>query len=523
MTRTAKGALALLILGLTLIVGYFLFSEKQAEDEQVASSDAAQSKGVIRVGVDNFTGYFPLCSPMMKSLMLSDGYRLECVEDKADYNDRFARLAAGKLDYAVGTVDAYLLMGAPHRYPGVIVSVLDESKGADAIVARASVIKNMSDFKSKPDVKVAFTPDSPSDHLLKVASVHFDIDAVKDRKGSWRVETDGSAAALKALLDHKADVAVLWEPDVSKALAEPGIVKILGTEQTDRLIVDVLIAGHQVETDTPERTETLLANYFRTLKHYRDHPDEFDAQLATYGGVSVKQAEILRAGIKWISLNENAAEWMGGVRLAGRPVQNGLYEAIDRTLDIQRDVGDFTTNPLPEGDPRRIISSREVSNLFNHGIRAGFTGSPSIGSTTPEAGTQDFPPLSAAAWDKLQDVGNLKVRPIQFESGTAVLTRTGKEQVDEIANVLKTYPNFRFVIQGHTSARGDAQINHTLSQERAEAVKRYLNITYNFDTDRMRAVGFGGDRPLPRRPGESTRAYRARLPRVEIQLVSEAF
>ncbi len=521
MTRTAKGALALLVIGLIALLSVYYLLEKLTRDEQLASSDAAQSRGVIKIGMDNFTGYFPLCSPRMKQLLLADGYRLECIDDQADYSTRFASLASGALDFSVGTVDAYLLNGRKENYPGVIVAVLDESKGADAIVARASAVSSIGDLKGKSDIRVAFTANSPSHHFLKVAGVHFDIDFLKNSRGSWRSETDGSSAALKQLLDGKVDVATLWEPDVSKALAEPGIVKILGSEETQRLIVDVLIASHRTEADKPELGQILLANYFRTLKYYRDNSDEFDNQLAAYAGVSKTQAKALRNSIHWVTMQENASEWMG-VQIAGRAPQHGLYETIDSTLDIQRDVGDFSSNPLPGGDPRRVMNSRTMSALFNRGINSSFAGARSFQPESANA-PKDFAALPVEGWERLRDVGSLKVRPIQFETGTGRLTRTGKEQIDVAAKVLKSYPNFRIVIEGHTSTRGDDAVNKTLSQERAAAVRRYLHVTYKLDRDRMRAVGYGSDRPLARQQGESSRAYRSRLPRVELKLVSEVY
>lgn len=522
MTRTAKGALALLILGLIAIVSLFFIKGFMAQEEQRASSDAAQSKGIIRIGVDNFSGYFPLCSPHMKSLMLADGYRLECRDDRADYADRYANLASGSLDYAVGTVDAYLLNGADQQYPGVIIAVLDESKGADAIVARSSVVSKLGELKGRLDTRVAFTPGSPSHHFLKVAGVHFDIAFLRDQHGPWRVETDGSSAALKQLLDGRVDVATLWEPDVSKALATDGIVKILGSEETKRLIVDVLIASNKIEADKPEKSRVLLSNYFRTLKYYRDNETEFDRGMGAYTGVSASQAATLRDGIHWLTLQENAQEWMG-VQGPGLAPQHGLYEAIDLTLDIQRTVGDFLSNPLPKGDPRRIMSSKTISDLFAKGISSRFEGASRFTTDMNAEAVTDFQPLTAAQWDRLRDVGNLQVRPIIFEAGTGVLTRTGKEQIDLAANVLKSYPNFRIVIEGHTSARGDKAVNIALSQNRADAVRRYLNVTYDIDKDRMRAVGYGSEKPLVRITGESSRAYRGRLSRVELRLVSEEF
>ena len=90
-------------------------------------------------------------------------------------------------------------------------------------------------------------------------------------------------------------------------------------------------------------------------------------------------------------------------------------------------------------------------------------------------------------------------------------------------NKLKHYPALRVVIEGHTGTRGDSERNRVLSRDRANAVKQYLVVTYNVDLNRLRTVGFGGDKPLPRKPGESLKGWRYRLPRVELVLVKESF
>ena len=68
---------------------------------------------------------------------------------------------------------------------------------------------------------------------------------------------------------------------------------------------------------------------------------------------------------------------------------------------------------------------------------------------------------------------------------------------------------------------GDPGQNKLLSQKRAEAVARYLNVTYDVDSDRIRAIGYGGAQPLPRKPDQSERAWEYGLSRVEIVLVRE--
>jgi len=76
-------------------------------------------------------------------------------------------------------------------------------------------------------------------------------------------------------------------------------------------------------------------------------------------------------------------------------------------------------------------------------------------------------------------------------------------------------------VKGHSGISGDPRANLQLSQERADAVARYLTVTYGIDPNRMRIIGYGSTRPLPRLPGESDRAYGYRLPRVEVTLAAE--
>src|SRR5436190_5725452 len=198
------------------------------------SSDARNIKSTLVVGVDNWIGYYPLCSGELRKRMRAKGYGLQCDDDKADYPARMQRLKAGEIQFAVATVDSYLLNGPDKGFPGTIVAVIDESKGGDAIVAWKDTVATIEDLKRKPSVRIAFTPASPSEHLIRATSVHFDVTGLRGRK-DWRREANGSPDALEKLLNRQADVAVVWEPDVTRALSHPGIVKILGSEDVDKL------------------------------------------------------------------------------------------------------------------------------------------------------------------------------------------------------------------------------------------------------------------------------------------------
>ncbi|MDH5510036.1 MAG: phosphate ABC transporter substrate-binding/OmpA family protein [Nitrospinota bacterium] len=521
MNKHVKGALVFLLVGMALMVGFYYLAPILMEQQQVQTSDAAHEKGSISIGMDNFVGYFPLCSPDLKKRMLTAGYLLRCVDDKANYNQRMADLKSGVLNFAVGTVDSLILTGPRHGFPGTIIAVLDESKGVDAIVARADDVDNLDDLKAKKKIKIAVTPDSPSSHLLKAVGVHFGIPTLMDRAGGWRVDADGSADALQKLLDGSVSVAVLWEPDVSRALSQKGLKKILGTDQTSKLIVDILTVNRRFSEENPEAVETLLSNYFRSLKYYQQNETELIRQMSEYARTDEIQAKAILKGLRWINLHDNATEWFG-VSLAGVAGAYGLFDTVEATTHILTDYGDFNSSPLPDADPRRVTFSAPLVKLF----RQGMSGTINVGEDPHEGAAEaspGFPSLSDAQWASLRDVGTLKVRPILFIRGSERLSLEGKEQLDKAVEALKSYPTFRIRVEGHTNPRGDAAANKDLSRRRAEAVSQYLKVTYKMDPNRIQAAGLGPERPLPRASGEAQRAYYERLSRVELHLMAEVF
>ncbi len=515
------------VVGIAALVSYRYAEPLLEEYSQKTTSDASKTVGTVVLAVDDWVGYFPLCSPEMKKRMRSRGYGIKCENDQANYPERMKKLKEGKIDFAVATVDSYLLSGAPLNFPGSIVAVIDESKGGDAIVARKDFASNIDDLKKQQGFKVAFTPGSPSEHLLRAVGAHFDVPLFREAIGSWRVETSGSEAALKKLLNGDVPVAVLWEPNVSRAIADPKFVKILGTENTDKLIVDILIANREYLKDQRAAVDLFLANMFRTLKYYRDNPDILAQHIMEETKLNKREVETMLKGVAWASLYENAIKWFGvsgGSGVGGEAV----VATIEGTLLILTANKNFANNPLPGGDPYRIMYSDPIAALHKQGItdQFGVSAQLSVGAQAAEPQNsleKRFAELTPEGWGRLKQVGTLQSRPITFQSGSSALTYDGQLEIEKSAASLSHYPHFRILIEGHTGKSGDPEMNMQLSQSRAEAVAQYLQVTFNIDPNRMRAVGKGSSTPLPRVAGESERQYGYRLPRVAMRLMAEEF
>jgi outer membrane protein OmpA-like peptidoglycan-associated protein len=82
-----------------------------------------------------------------------------------------------------------------------------------------------------------------------------------------------------------------------------------------------------------------------------------------------------------------------------------------------------------------------------------------------------------------------------FNTGSATLQPQSKDQLQDIAAILKTYPNAHVKIGGYTDNVGSAASNLALSQERADSVRSQL-VSMGVDADRLTAEGYGEENPV---------------------------
>jgi outer membrane protein OmpA-like peptidoglycan-associated protein len=96
---------------------------------------------------------------------------------------------------------------------------------------------------------------------------------------------------------------------------------------------------------------------------------------------------------------------------------------------------------------------------------------------------------------------------IFFEFNSSTIKAESFRILDDLTASFLNHPELRLVeIQGHTDAQGDEAYNLKLSQERAEAVRRYI-VDSGVEGGRLAARGYG--ETLPLQPGESPEAHEA--------------
>jgi outer membrane protein OmpA-like peptidoglycan-associated protein len=85
---------------------------------------------------------------------------------------------------------------------------------------------------------------------------------------------------------------------------------------------------------------------------------------------------------------------------------------------------------------------------------------------------------------------------VYFDTGKATIKPVSYSLLDEVASALKSHDEVKRVeIGGHTDSLGDAAVNRTLSQKRAEAVRAYL-LEKGVEESRLEAKGYGEEKPV---------------------------
>lgn len=109
-------------------------------------------------------------------------------------------------------------------------------------------------------------------------------------------------------------------------------------------------------------------------------------------------------------------------------------------------------------------------------------------------------------------------KQIRFDTGKATIKgRISFEILDQVGAVLKSNPDIKVVIEGHTDSRGSAAYNLKLSDARAHSVRDAL-VERGVASGRLEAIGYGESRPIS---SNKSRRGRAANRRVEFNIVQE--
>jgi outer membrane protein OmpA-like peptidoglycan-associated protein len=107
----------------------------------------------------------------------------------------------------------------------------------------------------------------------------------------------------------------------------------------------------------------------------------------------------------------------------------------------------------------------------------------------------------------------IRLYGIHFDVDSAHIQPQSEPVIKEVAEILRSEPQWRFRVEGHTDSDGGVAHNQVLSQHRAESVVADLVKRYHIARSRLVPVGYGLSRPVA---SNATTAGKALNRRVEL-------
>ena len=104
----------------------------------------------------------------------------------------------------------------------------------------------------------------------------------------------------------------------------------------------------------------------------------------------------------------------------------------------------------------------------------------------------------------------MRLNNLIFPQGKAVIDPKSFDELDEVAQMMKENSKMVIQLEGHTDNQGSSKANMKLSEDRVEAVKKYLT-SKGIGKDRIKTKALGGSQPLSNEMTQEARAFNRRV------------
>ncbi len=99
---------------------------------------------------------------------------------------------------------------------------------------------------------------------------------------------------------------------------------------------------------------------------------------------------------------------------------------------------------------------------------------------------------------------------IKFKIGEATFDEKSLGKLDEMVKIMKTFPNLKLDIEGHSCDKGEPLRKEVISKIRAENVRRYM-VKNGIDGSRIESIGSSDSKPLVPNTTEANKAKNRRV------------
>jgi NitT/TauT family transport system substrate-binding protein len=308
---------------------------------QSSTGTTTKFSGTIHIASSTWTGYALIYLANAKGIWKNHGLDVS-FKDVEDPNDRFIALAAGRLEGMASTVDAFARQQS-NGVPAVEVFPIDASVGGDGILAK-NTIQTVADLRGK---KVAVNQGSVSEWFLAQVLLKNGL-SLKD----VTEQNMKSGEAGAAFVAGRVDVAVTWEPWLSKAKARTDGHILVSSKEYPDLIMDSFAFRKDFVQKYPDTVKDFLKAYYDAYNWMQQN--QADA-LKIIGDAVGESADDVKADLATLTLYDlgTSKQIMGTSSNPGK-----IFDNVKAAADFWKTQGkiDTTVNPKDAVDPSFINS-----------------------------------------------------------------------------------------------------------------------------------------------------------------------
>lgn len=179
-------------------------------------------------------------------------------------------------------------------------------------------------------------------------------------------------------------------------------------------------------------------------------------------------------------------------------------------VDMQLSRDPLSRRAILDGDVSDEVKQQALATVSSV---AGISGAVWAGDeVAPQIAGDEAPSIGPATNSACQEKVDAAIagRKLSFRSGSAYISRESNEIIDAVAGALADCTSFRVAIGGHTDDNGNAAVNKTMSQERADRVRAGL-VDRGIAENLVTATGYGSDQPLAEGSGPEADATNRRI------------
>jgi outer membrane protein OmpA-like peptidoglycan-associated protein/ABC-type amino acid transport substrate-binding protein len=451
---------------------------------------AGHTPGIIANG-----GLDPVASAVYKQKYGLD-VKFVLIEDPAAKLNAFIK---GDIDIMWDTVDSWAREASSLAEQNIAAKAIiqqDWSRGGDGIVSLKS-IDSIEGLKGKTIATTRYTPSHwLLLYLLSQSGLSVDDKKEIEKKLVFTAEAPLAAAAFKAA---KVDAAVTWEPDLSGAVKarEADAHVLVSTAAATNVIADCLVARQDVIDKAPTTLRDFVHGWFDGIDMIAKDPSGSWAVTAKALKLGPDDVSGMLSGLKLTPFADNALFF--GLTGGGDHAQ--FRTLFDTAFIVWRKQGVISKAV----DAKDYVDTRFVAALADQ-----YQGQKVVEPFR-------FDPKEAKN-PKARAIVN-KSLSIYFTPGSDEIMNGSFFTLDSLGDTMTAFGNTFLRIEGNTDIKGSAKLNKTLSQKRADSVKKYLVDHFQIPETRFQTIGHGAEQPVA---SNETEAGRQLNRRTDIKVVLNA-